>query len=214
MKEKRVVFLGDSITEGAGASEPDKCYVSLIGKMPDFEYVYNAGIGGTRVSRNFEPSQTHRHNADFNLRVCLLPTPADYVVVFGGVNDWGRSDVPLGNVGDKTVYSFAGAIEVLIEQLSEKYGRENIRFILPMKCYNCRSISPVNGYMLKDYVSKEKEVLDYYKIPYLNLFDFGPEEPLVNTNTGLFFDGLHPNDEGHKYLAEKISNFIRETENK
>lgn len=214
MKKKRVVFLGDSITEGAGASSPDTCYVSLIGKMPDFEYVYNAGIGGTRIARNFVPGPYHRHNADFNLRVPLLPEKADYVVVFGGTNDYGRGDVPLGNIGDKTVYSFAGAIEMLIDSLSEKYGREAIRFVLPTKRDECDKPSPFNKYPLVDYVNKEKEVLDYYKIPYLDMFNEGPEMPLTDKNEGFFFDGLHPNDYGHKCLAEKISNFIRETENK
>ena len=45
---KTVCFLGDSITEGAGASAKDKCYVSLFKAAHPEATVHNFGIGGTR----------------------------------------------------------------------------------------------------------------------------------------------------------------------
>lgn len=35
LKNKKVLFLGDSITAGTGVSSPEKCYVSVFGKISD-----------------------------------------------------------------------------------------------------------------------------------------------------------------------------------
>ena len=33
LKGKKIYFLGDSITEGVGASDAEHCYVSVFGKL-------------------------------------------------------------------------------------------------------------------------------------------------------------------------------------
>lgn len=55
LKNKRVLFLGDSITEGVGVSSPEKCYVSVFGKMSG-AIVKNYGIGGTRIAKQTRKS--------------------------------------------------------------------------------------------------------------------------------------------------------------
>lgn len=49
LEGKKVLFLGDSITEGVGASSKDTCYVSVFGKISGAE-VKNFGISGTRIA--------------------------------------------------------------------------------------------------------------------------------------------------------------------
>ena len=68
LKNKKVLFLGDSITEGTGASSPETCYVSVFGKISGAE-VKNYGIGGTRIARQRRKSVKERHDKDFLLRV-------------------------------------------------------------------------------------------------------------------------------------------------
>ena len=51
----KLAFLGDSITEGVGASSLETNYVSQVGKMLGCE-VLNYGIGGTRIARKKESS--------------------------------------------------------------------------------------------------------------------------------------------------------------
>ena len=48
----KINFLGDSITEGVGASAPENNYVSLVGKKTGHE-VINYGISGTRIALIF-----------------------------------------------------------------------------------------------------------------------------------------------------------------
>ena len=49
-KDKKICFIGDSITEGVGASSKEKCYVSVFEKISGAD-VTNLGISGTRIAR-------------------------------------------------------------------------------------------------------------------------------------------------------------------
>ena len=61
----RLLFLGDSITEGVGASAPENVYVNLVAKTMQFEVV-NYGISGTRIARQTNPTvYATRWNLDF-----------------------------------------------------------------------------------------------------------------------------------------------------
>ena len=71
LEGKTILFLGDSITEGMGASDISKCYVSLIAANEGANCI-NYGISGTRIARQRKPSDDPRHDMDFLSRV-----PAD-----------------------------------------------------------------------------------------------------------------------------------------
>ena len=60
LKNKTVCFLGDSITEGAGASTEEKCFVSLFAKAHPEAKVFNFGIGRTRIAKQIKPSENKR----------------------------------------------------------------------------------------------------------------------------------------------------------
>lgn len=69
----KIIFLGDSITEGAGASKPENTFVSIVGKTLGVECL-NYGIGGTRFARQRElHCECVQFNYDFNMRfeICL-----------------------------------------------------------------------------------------------------------------------------------------------
>ena len=86
-------FLGDSITEGALASSQEKTFVALVGKMlPCF--ARNYGVSATRIAKQRIPSADPRADLDFVQRVEDLDSTADFVVVFGGTNDYGHGDAP------------------------------------------------------------------------------------------------------------------------
>ena len=75
---KTIAFLGDSITEGVGASSPETNYVSLVGKKTGHE-VINYGVSGTRIAKG----------ASVN---CIV-TDKD-VFVTEGVNLSGNNNMP------------------------------------------------------------------------------------------------------------------------
>ena len=204
----KLAFLGDSITEGVGASSQENSYVSLVGQNLGCE-VINYGISGTRIARQTTSSVNHRRDIDFNMRTILLDKTADKIFVFGGTNDFGHGDAVIGEKGDYGHFTFHGAVNMLFSTLIGMYGKENVIILLPLKRCNIDvKINPVTGKRLVDYVEILKYYVNLYGLKYVDLFNNGLPQP-PEGESEYFIDGLHPNDKGHKYLAEKICEFIK-----
>ncbi len=206
----KIAFFGDSITQGIGATSIDTCYVGKVKEFLNCE-VLNYGIGGTRLARQLEmSSSSHAHDIDFNMRTILLDKSVDKIFFFGGTNDYGHGVAPLGNVGDYDEFTFHGAVNKLLTTLIGMYGKEKIVVILPIKRYAMNDIpNAKTGKFLIDYVEIIKYYVDLYDLKYLDLFNDGFDEPETNEYSEFFADGLHPNDNGHKIIAEKICEFIK-----
>lgn len=99
LKGKKVAFLGDSITEGYGASCLENTYWKTLGRMTGAE-VYGYGIGGTRIAIQQIPTpEPNRHKDQyFASRVDSMIPDADVVVIFGGTNDFGDGDPAFGKM--------------------------------------------------------------------------------------------------------------------
>jgi len=74
---------------------------------------------------------------DFILRARWMDRNADFLFVFGGTNDFGHGDAPLGQMGDKTPFTFYGAMDTLCSDLL-RYGFKNDRicFIMPTRRFD------------------------------------------------------------------------------
>ena len=206
----KILFLGDSITEGAGASSPENMYVSLVGKALNAEVV-NFGVSGTRIARQKELWANNIYfNYDFNMRFEVMPKEADLVICFGGTNDFGHGTAPLGEDGDTDVYTFKGAVNTLFQNLVKKYGKEKVLVILPLPRYDEESdkgeffvAKQPGSVTLKTYVEIMKKLAEKHGLRYADFRkEFGV--PKTNAHEGLFHDGLHPSDEGHALLAKLI----------
>lgn len=214
LKGTKINFLGDSITEGHGTSSPENTFCMLIER--EYEAIcQNYGIGGTRIARQHTPSIDERQDRDFCSRVSEMDADADIVVVFGGTNDFGHGDAPLGNMSDRTPDTFYGALHTLYTELLEKFPESPIVVITPLHRLNednprGDSNKPQNVGTLKTYVEIIREVAEYYSLPILDLYKesgLQPNVPIINEK--YFADGLHPNDEGHKVIAKKIASFLQ-----
>ncbi len=216
LKDKKINFLGDSITEGHGASAEDKHFTSLIEKKTG-AICRNYGIGGTRIARQVIPSENPRYDLDFCMRAEEMDADADIVVVFGGTNDFGHGDAALGKFEDRTLYTFYGALHSLYTLLINKYNESTIVILTPIHRINeDESWSPNNEpealHPLKDYVNAIREVAEYYSLPVLDLYatsGLQPEIPIIKEK--YMPDGLHPSDAGYKILANKITAFLEQT---
>ena len=205
----KINFLGDSITEGAFASSQENCYVSVVGKLLNCE-TRNYGISGTRIARQKAASADPRWDLDFSSRVDAMNPDADLVFVFGGTNDYGHGDAPMGNINDSTPYTFYGAMNVLVDELLKKYEKNKVIFIIPL--YRENEDNPFGDGTrtnkrppLSEYRKAMVEVLTNRQITILDIKDeMGKPE-----GNPLLADGLHPNDKGHKKLATLIANFIK-----
>lgn len=177
--EKRVVFMGNSITEGWINTDPDffkgKAYV-------------NRGIGGQTT-----PQMLVRFREDV---INLKPT---VVVILAGINDIA------GNTGPSKIENVAGNIFSMAELAKAAHIKVILSSVLPAAAFPwnpkvnpIQSIIQLNA-MLKAYAEQNKlGYIDYYT-PMIN------EEKGLKKE--LCTDGVHPNMAGYKVmepLAEAV----------
>lgn len=210
----KVVFLGDSITEGVGASSEENRYVDKVAEICGVT-TENFGVSGTRIARQTHPTVFRTFDYDFQMRAEVMSKDADMVFVFGGTNDYGHGDAKIGTPTDADSHTFYGGLNNLIKRLIETYGREKLCFILPSRRFNDENPYGDGNKMtptlaLKGYVDIIKSVCEKNGIDYIDLYSEGFPKPLTRGDE-FTTDGLHPNDKGHLFIAEKIKEYLKKT---
>ena len=201
LKNKRIVFLGDSITEGYGTSSETKVYHQLLKERFNLSLACNCGIGGTRIAMLKQPTyEISRCDLYFALRAQVMPKDADIVVVFGGTNDYGcENGVDIGDPFSTDNYTFNGALNNLITQLKTDYINSSIVMLTPLHRTNENASINGTGYILKDYADAIIAATKRHNIHLIDLFNKIKLDPY---DENLVPDGLHPNDDGHIIIAE------------
>ncbi len=210
LKNKKILFLGDSITEGVGTTGDDKRFTYLIEKN-EGALCRNYGIGGTRIAKQLKDSEKAIWDMDFCSRVQSMEKGADIVVVFGGTNDFGHGDAPIGKPDDATPETFYGALNFLYTKLYEIYPDAVKIIVTPIhRWQENRILEDGSTVTLKEYVDIIRERAEFYSLPVLDLYaslGFTPAVPEIMKK--FIPDGLHPNDDGHVILAKKLTAFIK-----
>ena len=201
-----ISFLGDSITEGCGASEHSNCYVEVLGKQFGIE-TKNYGIGGTRIAKQKSLSFPHIWDMNFVSRLNFIDKKSDFVFAFGGTNDYGHGDADFGTEKDKTEDTFCGAVRVLVKKLIKRFGKDKICIILPCRRFGDENEN-LHGKTLRDYVDAIRKTAIKNGIDYIDLYNNGFSLPKTDTGDEYTSDGLHPNDNGHAYLAGIIAKYL------
>ena len=130
LKGKTAIFLGDSITEGAGTSCEENRYYNILKRRCELNEVVGYGVGGTRIAIQSKPSEVERFDRHFSLRADEMQKNADIVVVFGGTNDsW--SNAPLGEIKysgweEKDLFSVLPAVCYFLNLLKETLPQTKI----------------------------------------------------------------------------------------
>lgn len=206
LKGKKINFLGDSITQGHGVADPKNLFVNRIKEIYGLAEAHNYGIGGTRYARQQDPNDQFEQAGNFCKRLFDMDLDADAVVVFGGTNDHGHGDAPIGNFSDRTPDTFYGACHYIYSNLMSRFPTAQLAVLTPLHAVG--ETKPEKP-PLKTYAEIIKEVAEYYAIPVLDTFAVSGFQPAVETNRQRYMpDGLHPNDDGHALLARKIGNFL------
>lgn len=206
---KKIGVIGDSITDGARVSYPDKNFVELLGTV--FAKSYNYGVSATLLSGSGTSAMCNRYTG--------MRDDLDIVVVFGGTNDW-YTGAPLGTATDADNATFYGALNVMIPGLLSKYPEGDIIFITPMNsAYGGKNTDNQNsaGATMKQYVDAIKERCSYHGIPVLDLFEKSGMDIAHVTANGTTWahwtaDGVHPNANGHKRIFDRLLGFLIEIE--
>ena len=205
----KMACLGDSITEGVGVSDLTNMYYNRLQRECGIRELYIDGIGGTRIARQQTPSQDPRIDSYFISRVDAIDADCDLVLVFGGTNDFGHGDAPMGTPNDRTVDTFWGASHVLCEKLIHRFPKSQIVFMSPLHRENEEDICGNNKGTRDDYVEVLRAVTRRFAIPFLDMFQVSGMTPKVPVYKALYMpDGLHPNDAGHEKIAQRLKGFL------
>lgn len=213
LQDTTINFLGDSITEGVGASKQENRFTDVLLREYRLKKANNYGISGSRIARQ-QAITEELHDRDFCMRMEEMSLEADAVVVFGGTNDYGHGDAPLGVLADRDPRTFYGACHFLMSGLLERYAGKPTVILTPLHRLdesNPRgdgrklfSVAPLRTY--RDILM---EVACEYALPVLDLYATSGIQPSVSLcREHLCPDGLHPNDEGHALIAHRIAHFL------
>ena len=209
LKGLKINILGDSITEGVGTSSLDHRFGELLASRCG-AIVRNYGISGTRIARQQKPTVDNpAFDRHYVSRVDGMDADADVIAVFGGTNDFGHGDAPLGTMGDREDSTFYGALHALYTALLTKYPAAKIIILTPM--HRLSEDEPrADGSTLLTYVNIIRQVAEYYSIPVLDLYAESGITPKVKVLMERYMpDGLHPSDAGNEKLFELLANFIK-----
>ena len=213
-----VNVLGDSITEGVGASEKSKSYPSVLGRLMGAQ-INNYGVSCSRIT---DADIAIPHPGAFVNRMYSMSKDADLIIVFGGTNDFWFGDCPIGKPTDSGQKTFYGALNKMMSYLKNAYPNADIVFITPYQqskdatetqSYKRSTYNNFGTGTLMEYRVALLDRCQYYGIPVLDLYaDY--ELNTVDNQEALrkygqyLCDGCHLNDAGYALLATKIYNFV------
>ena len=195
LKYKTWDVLGDSITYGLGTT---KTYHQIIAEKTGIK-VNNYGLSTSTIAVNGWTGVQ-----SFVERYTTMNKTADYITVFGGVNDFIHK-TPLGTFDSRDNTTFYGALHELCQGLYNNFTTSKIMFITPYINEGSKTPRELDGKTLIEFVNAIEEVCGYYGIKVKNLYkESGIDVNIPIHKTTFAPDGLHLNKLGH----EKISNSI------
>ena len=208
---------GDSTTWGDNGIKSGGngiAWPAKLQKILGFKEVRNFGKKGSRLA------VTADRNDSFIERLGELPEAGDIILVLGGVNDF-QHDVPLGNLGDADEHTFYGALDKLLVKLLAKYPQKKLIFMTPMKNrfqhptkhYPDSFTANRQGLKQVDYVEAIRTACDYYSVPVFDLYRESGISPFHEVQAKLFMpDCLHYNEAGYERLAQRIAEYLKNSE--
>lgn len=214
---KKWVVIGDSITEVNNRA--DLHYHDYI-KSKNNMSVVNMGVGGTGyINRQAEDKAFYQRALD-------IPTDADIITVFGGVNDCLFATADIGEPNDNGTTTWCGCVNQLITNIRSLYLFAPLGIISPLPCNwaDTGNESQYDAQLPSDetcrmslFVEKLKKICELRGVPFLDLFHSSNMLPENSSFSAKYFscgdsrngDGLHPNSEGQKLFTSKIENFIK-----
>lgn len=213
LKNKKIAFFGDSITEGVGVCDPANIYWRRLAAETGAKCYPNA-IRGTRIAPQRIPTAFElRADHCFVYRVEETEPDVDMVVIFGGTNDFGHGDAAFGDMNDRSLDTFYGAYHTLIQKLMARYPEGKIVIMTPLhrvvedSLYNDYGIRRMGS--LETYVKAIRQIAAYYNLPVVDLYAECPIYPAEEASRERYApDGLHPNDEGHQLICQCLLNVL------
>ena len=236
-KGKKAVFIGDSITHGVGASCEDNRYISRLAALLGLESFNNSGVSGNVMCRGSKRSCNIGKLCEENCSGADLVTVMmgvndfncsikDGYFMLEHFEDLTKDIHAMGEFLSEDNTTVYGAMRSWCEQvvaLRKTEGCRNTKFffITPSPSgWNCSIWNGTkydqnqlnsNGWKLRDLCEAMIETCAYYQIPVLDFNRYGGMYHKNANDTTMrenLRDGVHPNDAGHKLIAEKLYQFL------
>ena len=233
LRNKSVVFDGDSICEGSGDTSLGLGWASRIGNKNNMDW-HNVGISGGTIS-----VVDGRHNLCTYIDTIHNDYPnLDYLILEGGTND--ADVIGINNIGEIAVIdkewttfpdfrgnydtsTFCGALETLFYKAINYYPNAKIGYIVApkMAVWSESDNAFLLPYHRREFFAKAKEICKKWGIPYCDLWNDSPMNPCVsayydrtqtsdwNKANKYYVDGQHPTPIGYEYITPYIESWMK-----
>jgi len=224
--EKKVAFLGDSMTQKRDSS--NRVYWEYLADFLGIEpFVY--GISGHQWNGVFWQAQKLKQEHDSDV---------DAILIFAGTNDYNHN-TPLGNFYNETARetnyngtkvtrkyrtllendtTFCGRINKVMAFLKQNYPDQQIVIMTPIHRgfarFSDRNVQPEEsfsndlGLYIDDYINVLRQAASVWAVPLIDLYSTSGLYPMMDSFTRYFenaqTDRLHPNSTGNYRLAKTI----------
>lgn len=192
--QKTILFVGDSISVGSGASSGDRRYATVLTKMLNeaggrYSEV-NLGIGGSTLVDQFWPAP-NSSGFPHKLQQAIAQQPDVFVMQHG------TNDNALGHSVGRFLWAYRESIRMLKKKVP------GVTVVCTTICPSWDTLSATDSWVnqanvgIQEIAALEKTLLaqTYLKLQYRH---------------DLLPDGIHPDDMGHRVMAESIFRAIQE----
>lgn len=195
---KKVNFFGDSIT--AQAKEKELGFINRLSKSKLFGTVRVYGTPSSKIAQN---------NTDDTLSFCVryatMDNDVDLVIIHGGINDWTAGTYALGEKTSTDNTTLYGALNNFLSGIQDKFPRARKLFVTPIRPATWKTdIHKTLNIDFLEFSNVISERCKYWGIPILDFTNEGYDSSVSATKSAYTDGGIHPNDEGHGYLADLI----------
>ena len=214
--DKKWVAIGDSWTAAGTLGNGVNNYTNYVADRLGVTIV-NAAIGGTGYV-----AQNGQYGDQFYNR--QIPADGDAYTIFGSFNDLYVDGFKFGDVGDTDTKSLWGGMKATMDHIWSIKDNAAVGIIAPgpWGAFNPQNENNWDKLNMKanevgeQYVSTMKKFAYYYSLPFLDLYHQSGLRPWDPSFVAKYYhgtsdtDSTHPNTNGHKILAPKITDFVNE----
>ena len=180
-----------------------------VGETMNWTLCNNSSWSGARVSYDADWEYNSYFISPYRISNLSENGTPNYILVLGGVNDWRWSLNKLGNIEDTDSTLFCGAYKLMLKRLQDKYSLSKIfcLSILPI-AENGDTIYSINGqgWCIDDANKMIKAICDLKGVSFIDMSKCAFGEDVLSYTA----DGLHPNVEGMKLLADYVCKKLKE----